>query len=237
MKDFKDHFSKQAHAYKKYRPGYPGELFQYLNSLTAAHDLAWDCATGNGQSALGLSNYFTKVYATDASVQQLENASAKPNIIYKKEKAENCSLKNASADLITVAQAVHWFNFDKFYDEVKRVLKPEGVVAVWTYTLPFISEEIAAEINYFHDNVVGEFWQKENKLVSDEYKSLPFPFEEVKTPDFNFKKEITLNDLLGLFKSWSAVQRYKDQTYEDPVKLIEKKLRPLWKEKSEKQAT
>lgn len=233
--DFKDNFSKQSTAYQKYRPSYPKELFDYLSSITKNHDLAWDCGTGNGQSAIGLANYFEKVYATDPSEQQISNAQSHPKITYKVEKAENCSLANNSVDLITVAQALHWFNFEKFYSEVKRVLKPEGIIAVWTYSLPRISSEIDKLILHFHDNIVGEFWQKENQLVAEEYKTIPFPFNEIETPSFKFQKEITLEDLKGLLISWSATQRYKDKNGTDPIIQIEKELDNLWKKLDETQ--
>lgn len=229
MENFKDNFSTQSDAYHKYRPSYPKELFEYLSSLCNSHDLAWDCGTGNGQSAAGLANYFQKVYATDPSEPQIKNAVSHPKIFYKVEKAENNSLKNNSVDLITVAQALHWFDFDLFYSEVNRVLKPKGIFAAWTYGLPQISLEIDAVTHHFHDTIVGEFWQKENQFVSDEYKTIPFPFNEIETPSFQFQKKITLEDLKGLFLSWSATQRYKDQNGTNPVSEIENDLQDLWK--------
>src|SRR5690606_37729822 len=123
----------------------------------------------------------------------------------------------------------HWFDFEKFYSEVKRVLKPEGIIAVWTYSLPKISSEIDKIILHFHDNIVGEFWQKENQLVSEEYKTIPFPFKEIKKHSFLFQKEITLNDLKGLLMSWSATQRYKDQKGSEPLLAIENDLQNLWR--------
>ncbi len=229
MEKFKDNFSRQSESYNKYRPTYPQELFEYLSSLSQKHDLAWDCGTGNGQSAIGLANYFEKVYATDPSEQQILNARPHPKIIYKVEKAECSSLPNNSADLITVAQALHWFDFGKFYTEVKRVLKSDGIIAVWTYGLPKISTEIDTLILHFHDTIVGGFWQRENQFVAEEYKTIPFPFNEIKTPSFQFQKEITLEDLKGLLFSWSATQRYIDQNGENPILKIENDFQNLWK--------
>ncbi len=238
MESFKDNFSKQSDAYQKYRPSYPQEMFAYLSSISQNHDLAWDCGTGNGQSAVGLANYFEKVYATDPSESQISNTEANPKIIYKVEKAENSSLKKNSVDLVTVAQALHWFDFDKFFSEVKRVLKPTGIIAVWTYGLPQISLEIDNLILHFHDNIVGGFWQKENQIVSEEYKTIPFPFKELETPSFQFQKEIALEDLKGLLISWSATQRYKDQNGTNPLSIIERELQDIWKDSQEpKRAT
>ena len=237
MEIFKDNFSKQSESYQKYRPSYPLEMFEYLSSLCDSHHLAWDCGTGNGQAALGLTNYFEKVYATDPSEQQISNAKQNPNIIYKVEKAEKSSLGNNSVDLISVAQALHWFNFEKFYVEVKRVLKPKGIIAVWTYGLPQISLEIDKLTLHFHDKIVGKFWQRENKFVSEEYKTIPFPFKEIETPSFQFRRELYRSDLLGLFRSWSATQRYKDQIGKDPISKIENDLQNIWKKPKETKLT
>ncbi|MEH6764749.1 MAG: class I SAM-dependent methyltransferase [Aequorivita antarctica] len=238
MENFKDNFSKQSNAYQKYRPSYPKELFEYLSKISIDHHLAWDCATGNGQSAIGLVDYFEKVYATDPSEQQISNAASHPKITYKIEKAESSSLKNHSVDLITVAQALHWFDFEKFYAEVNRVLKPEGIIAVWTYSLPKISPEIDKIVLHFHDNIVSEFWQRENQFVSEEYKTIPFPFKEIETRSFKFQKKITLEDLKGLLLSWSATQRYKDKNEVNPLLKIENHLQNFWhKPKATKLAT
>lgn len=234
MEKFKDNFSKQSSAYKKYRPSYPQELFRYLSDLCGEHTLAWDCGTGNGQSAVGLANYFEKVYATDPSEQQISNAVSHPKIIYKVEKAENSRLENNSVNIITVAQALHWFDFEKFYSEVNRVLKPDGIIAVWTYSLPKISPEIDKIILHLHDNIVGRFWQKENQFVTKEYKTIPFPFKQTKAPSFLFQKEITFEDLKGLLNSWSATQRYKDETGIDPLTEIDIDLQNNWKKKDKK---
>ena len=226
--NFNDSFSKQSKEYQKFRPTYPTELFKYLSGLTKNHNLAWDCGTGNGQSAFGLANYFEKVVATNPSEQQIANAEAHPNVIYKVEKAETSSLENNSVDLITVAQALHWFNFDKFYTEVRRVLKPDGILAVWTYDLPKISLELDQLIVHFHDKVVGEFWQKENLFVEEEYRTIPFPFNKIESTTFKSEKEMALEDLKGLFNSWSATQRYKDYKKTDPLQEIENELQNLW---------
>lgn len=185
MHTFKDNFSKHAEVYVKYRPLYPWELFEYLSSLTKEHDVAWDCGTGNGQAALNLAGYYGKVYATDPSREQIHNAIPHERIVYKAESAENpVSIEDHSVDLITVAQALHWFDFDKFYAQVRRVLKTQGIIAVWMYGIPSINSALDVIINNFHDNVVGEFWQYENKLIDQEYSTIPFPFKKIETPEF-----------------------------------------------------
>ena len=228
MQTFTDNFSRQSETYQKYRPTYPRELFAYLSTLTKEHELAWDCGTGNGQSVIGLAEFYKTVYATDPSEQQIKHAMPHERVVYKVERAENCGLEDNAADLVTVAQAIHWFDFDLFYKEVKRVLKPDGIIAAWTYGLPIISPQIDQLIRHFHDEVVGEFWQTENKLVEQEYATIPFPFKSIPSPDFTMHKTMSFNDLLGLLNSWSAVQKFKEKTGFNPVDELGNELGKLW---------
>jgi len=238
MASFKDNFSKQAGTYAKYRPDYPDELFGYLQTLTKEHDLAWDCGTGNGQSAIGLSKYYRSVYATDPSEQQIRNALPHERITYKVEKAENPALSDGVVDLITVAQTLHWFEFDRFYSEVKRVLKPGAILAAWAYGLPSVNADIDEVIRHFHNHVVGEFWQPENRLIENGYATIPFPFEALHTPGFSIRKMLSLDDITGLVNSWSAVQRCIDKTGTNPVESLEPTLVELWGDpETERQAT
>src|SRR5690606_11687717 len=235
MKSFKDNFSKQAEIYSKFRPIYPKELFEYLQTLTIEHKFAWDCGTGNGQSAIQLANFYENVYATDPSEEQIKNAVYNPKIDYKVEKAEHPSLNDHSVDLVTVAQAVHWFDFDKFYYQVKRVLKPNGIIAVWAYGIPNVSEELNSIIKNFHDNIIGEFWLPENRLIDKEYSSIPFPFDIItNAPTFYIQKEVSLTELLGHFRSWSATQKYIDRYGSNPIEELEPKLTKYWQNEEDK---
>lgn len=233
MKIFKDHFSKQAEIYVQYRPTYPKELFTYLASLMREHSLAWDCGTGNGQSAVQLAEFYEQVVATDPSEQQIQNAIAHEQINYKVERAEETTLADRSVDLITVAQALHWFDFDRFYTEVKRVLKKDGVLAVWAYGVPSVSTELDPLIRNFHDEVVGEFWQKENKLIDKEYETIPFPFQTVPTPSFHIRKQWTRTELLGHFRTWSATQKFIDKYGKDPLEELETEFAKHWENRDE----
>ena len=147
---FKDHFSNHADLYLRYRPLYPANLYTFLSSLTKHHTLAWDCGSGNGQAAIGLAAFYNQVVATDASEQQISNSLPHDKIKYKVEKAEHTSFESHSVDIVTIANALHWFDFDLFYKEVNRVLKSDGVIAVWTYELPTISPEVDIILRDFH---------------------------------------------------------------------------------------
>lgn len=230
---FTDKFSKQSSIYARYRPGYPTELFQYLSTLCPAHNLAWDCGTGNGQSALSLVNYFQAVYATDPSAEQIAQAPQHPAISYKVEEAESSGLADNSVDLITIAQALHWFRFGEFYNEAKRVLKPSGIIAAWAYGLPSISPEIDEIVRHFHDDTLDTYWLYENRLIDGGYNKIPFPFQRIAAPEFNMQKDFSLPDLLGLLRTWSAVQSFINTNGYDPVSELEPDLLSAWQNPGE----
>ncbi|MFZ4263734.1 class I SAM-dependent methyltransferase [Sphingobacterium sp. HJSM2_6] len=228
MATFSDNFSNQASIYAQFRPSYPHELYDFLSSLTPQHQYAWDCGTGNGQSAIHLADYFEQVYATDPSDAQIANAFSHERVHYKVEKAEDVNLNPQSIDLITVAQAVHWFDFEKFYDKVKKVLKRDGIIAVWAYDLPQINNEIDPIIKNFYKKIVGPYWPEEIKSIDQGYTTIPFPFREIEPPEFYIRKRLKLEDLFGLLLSWSATQRYIAQEKKNPIDLIRAELSALW---------
>jgi SAM-dependent methyltransferase len=230
--NFKDHFSAASEQYSQYRPDYPAELFKFLTSVTPGHDFAWDCATGSGQAARGLVKYFRKVVATDASERQIENAIHHEKILYQVATAYKTTIQTGSIDLITVAQALHWFDFDRFYKEARRVLKQNGIIAVWTYNLLTISPEVDSIINFFYADVVGEFWPSERKLVENGYEGIPFPFHRLPSPSFRMSANWTVKQLVGYMATWSAVKRYMDRKGKNPIESIEKELTRLWDHRS-----
>ncbi len=225
---FNDQFSKVAASYSRYRPRYPNELFHYLASLAPARSRAWDAATGNGQSALALVEHFNEVIATDASAQQIANATRHERIDYRIALSENTRIESRSVDLTTVSQALHWFDIDAFYREVRRVLKPRGVIAVWVYRFVYVSDEIDSLLEQFHEVTVKPYWLNENKLADDRFLSLAFPFEEISAPAFEMEARWTLDHLKGFLGTWSAVERFKQSEGRDPLESIEKELSRLW---------
>lgn len=231
---FKDYFSQQADEYALRRPRYPHALFEWLASISPARDLAWDCGTGNGQAATGLAEHFAQIIATDASADQLRNAFAHPNVEYRLARAEDSGLGEASIDLVTVAQAVHWFDLDAFYAEVKRVLRPNGVLAIWSYPICHVSPEIDPIMEHFYYETVGPYWPRERVHVDDGYKSLPFPFHEIEAPPFTTDLLWDLADLGAYLRTWSPVRRYVEAHNTDPVLLIEDELKQVWGDPTER---
>lgn len=229
---FNDHFSGHSKLYAQFRPGYPKKLFAFVASHAPAKERAWDCATGPGQAARGLAEHFSEVIATDASAEQLAQAEPHPRVTYAKAPAEASGLANASVDAVTVAQAVHWFDLDKFYAEARRVLRPGGVIAVWSYAFLNIEASIDAVVNAYYSETVGPYWPPQRKLVEDEYRSLPFPFAVLEAPRFTMSARWALPHLMGYLDSWSATQRYKRDKQHDPLPELYTRLAPLWGEPS-----
>jgi len=225
---FEDHFSGHAGQYAQHRPTYPDEIYAYLASLVPARSLAWDCGTGNGQAALGLAKHFDKVFATDASAGQIAMAHPHERVEYHVEPAEHVSLSDSSTDLVTVAVAIHWFHFDEFYREVKRVLKPNGILAAWTYSLTKISPEIDELIQTYYGEILNGYWPERIHYLEEKYETLPFPFEEITPPPFTMEIHWNLIQLAGFLDSWSATQRYKTQTGEHPLERIWEQLAAAW---------
>jgi SAM-dependent methyltransferase len=224
---FKDHFSKQAADYAIFRPSYPPELFDYLGSVAPSHELAWDCGTGNGQAAVGLASVFDRVIATDASKKQISNAQPHEGVEYRVAPAENSGIRSGTLDLIMVAQALHWFDLDRFYGEAQRVLKPDGVLAASAYNLLHIEGPIDDAVNRYYYEVVGPFWPPERKLV-EQFADLPFLFREIDPPKFEMTAHWNLDHLLGYLRTWSSTQRFIAAKGSDPLKQIMDDLRTAW---------
>ncbi len=225
---FKDHFSKQAPDYAKFRPQYPPELFEYLGGIAPQQKLAWDCATGNGQAAVALASVFERVIATDASEAQIANAQPHERVEYRVAPAENSGIESDTIDLVMVAQALHWFDLDRFYAEVRRLLKPGGIFAASAYKFFRIAPAIDEVVNNrYYRKVVGPFWPPERMLI-EKFEQLPFPFPETETLRFEMSVQWKLEHLIGYLRTWSATQRFIAANRRDPLKEIAAELGAAW---------
>jgi ubiquinone/menaquinone biosynthesis C-methylase UbiE len=229
MVAFKDHFSKQAADYAKFRPRYPRKMFEFLGAVAPSHKLAWDCGTGNGQAAVQLAEAFDHVIATDASEKQIANALPHNRVEFRVAPAENSGLGSEAIDLIMVAQALHWFDLDRFYPEARRVLKSNGVLAASAYNLLHVEPAIDEVVNRYYYDVVGSFWPPERKLV-EQFADLPFPFHKVDAPKFEMTAQWNLDHLIGYLRTWSSTQRFIAAKGSDPLEQIIDDLRSAWGE-------
>lgn len=226
---FKDHFSRQAADYAIFRPGYPQELFDCLGSIAPSRQLAWDCGTGNGQAAVRLVSVFDRVIATDASERQIANALPHEHVEYRVAAAENSGIQSGTIDLIMVAQALHWFDLDRFYREARRVIKPNGILAASAYNLLHIESAVDEIVNRYYYEVVGPFWPPERRLV-EQFADLPFAFQEIDPPKFEMTAHWNLDHLLGYLQTWSSTQRFIAAKGSDPLEQIMDELRSAWED-------
>jgi len=219
----KDLFSKQSNEYAKFRPSYPKAMVETLIDLCSERELVWDAGTGNGQLAAMLSDHFIHVHATDISAKQLSNAVQRANVTYAISDSTHIALHDTSVNLITVAQAVHWFNTTKFYAEVNRVLKPDGIIALLGYGVMRSDPATDEIIQHFYHQVTGPYWDPERKLIDEHYATLPFPFKEIAFPKFNMNYKWNVDQLIGYFSTWSALQHLIEKTGVDPLPELKRR--------------
>lgn len=225
---FSDHFSSVSATYALHRPRYPRELFAYLAALAPARTCAWDCGTGNGQAAIGLAEFFDVVTATDASASQIESALAHARVRYRVAPAENPGLERRSVDLISVAQALHWFDLPRFYSQTSYALIDGGVLAAWCYGRCRISSRIDAVIDTLYRDILGPYWPVERNHIDDAYNSIDFPYDRISVPRFEIRAHWRLDGVVGYLRTWSAVQRYARETGRDPIDAVRTALIGEW---------
>jgi len=224
----KDNFSTGSDKYALFRPTYPAALFDYLLSLVPGRERAWDCGTGNGQVAVILAESFDRVDATDISAAQLQSATPHDRVGYSVQPAEKTDFPDDAFDLITVAQAIHWFDFEAFYREVNRTIRPGGVLAVIGYHLIRFSPEVNAVLDEFYRDVIGPFWDRERRYIDEQYRTIPFPYTDIPAPAFSIEVEWSFDHLIGYIGTWSAVRHYQKRKGHDPVAGVSEALKKNW---------
>jgi SAM-dependent methyltransferase len=233
--NFHDHFSAVASKYAGFRPHYPAALFDYLATLAPRNSLVWDCACGNGQATIDLAARFERVIGTDASAEQIASATLHPKIEYRVATAESSGLANESIGLITVAQALHWFDFDRFFTEAKRILVRDGVLAAWAYGVNEVEgEDVNKLAQDYYENIVGPYWPPERHLVEERYRTIPFPFLEITPPTIHMETHWDLDALLGYFSTWSATNRFIKAKNYNPLEKLQRDLAGVWGERDRK---
>ena len=223
-----DHFSTVSAEYSAFRPRYPHALFEFLATITERHRLAWDCGAGTGQATVDLAEFFDEVIGTDVSAEQIARAPKHPRITWLVCPAELTPLAAGSVDLITVAQALHWFDHERFNAEVRRVAVPGAAIAAWTYGAPRMDGAVGEVLRRSMFDTLGDYWPPERRHVYDEYRSIPFPFERIAAPSLSLEDEWNAAQLAGYMRTWSATTKYRAKRGEDPIVAIERELGEIW---------
>ena len=225
---FKDLFSLQASDYARFRPTYPRELFAWLAAQAPARRLAVDVGAGNGQAAVALAAHFERVVAVEPSEGQLAAATPADNVEYRRGAAEATGVDAASADLVISAQAFHWFEHDAFFAEVRRIVRPGGCLAIWSYGLAHITPEVDAAVHVLYEDLLGPYWEPERRLVETGYRDVSFPFQEIAAPAFQMRLSWTFPQLLGYLGTWSPRKRYREAHGRDALELALPRLEQAW---------
>jgi SAM-dependent methyltransferase len=228
MPAFTDHFAFAADSYRSFRPRYPAALFDWIASFTPGHDRAWDCGTGSGQAAVALAERYGEVMATDPSMAQLASAERAAGVSYLAMTAERGAFAARSMDVVTAAQALHWFDCRAFFPEVDRVLRPGGVLAVWSYGLLTIDPKIDALLRPFYVETLGPYWPAERALVDSGYAGIELPYPEIAAPAFTMEATWSLSQLAGYLSTWSAVGRYRTTLGADPLSPLMPGVAAVW---------
>jgi SAM-dependent methyltransferase len=227
--EFKDHFSGRAALYSQFRPTYPERLFDWIATVARHHDCVWDCATGSGQAAAGLTRVFERVIATDASEKQIAMAEPNPAIDYRVANAYESGLPDSSVDAVTVAQAIHWFDHHEFFEEAKRVMRAGAVIVVWGYGDPVIDTlRLDRIVHDYNRGTIESYWRPERNIILNGLRTIPFPFDEIPAPVMTMEREWTLFELAGYMRTWSATAAYAEKHGGDPVAPVEAELEKNW---------
>jgi ubiquinone/menaquinone biosynthesis C-methylase UbiE len=223
-----DYFSNQSSEYAASRPSYPDELIKFIATTCSSQNTAVDCATGNGQAANGLAKHFKHVVAFDQSLAQVSKAAPAPNINYMAATTDQIPLQDHVADLIVAAQAWHWFDKPRFEEEVARVLRPGGRVAIWGYNLLHMDSEMDRLIRHLYTEIVGPYWPKERLILEEQYRLFPLKLKPIPTPEFTMDSYWDRTRLCTYIRSWSATALYIAQNGEEKIKEFEIELSKLW---------
>jgi hypothetical protein len=225
---FVDLFSEQASDYAAARPTYPDALYRFLAPLAPARRVAWDCATGNGQAARDLARYFDRVIATDASDRQIAHALPASGVEYRVAPAEASGLPADTVDFVTVAQALHWLDQPRFHAEVRRVTVKGAVVAAWCYGACHAGSDVEALLRNFEEVTLGPYWHPGRRWVDEGYRTIAFPFDEIRAPAFELRVRWSLSQLRDYLGSWSALAAYRRERGEDPLASLMERIANFW---------
>lgn len=228
MSQTRNWFDAGGSNYANFRPTYPQQLVDELARVTPHHRVAVDVGCGTGQLTGLLAGSFEEVIGIDPSADQIKNARPHDRVRYAVAPAEQLPVEDASVDLITVAQAAHWFDLPKFYDEVRRIAAPGAVIALVSYGVNELDPDLTDRFLKFYTDEIGPYWPPERAIVDEGYRTILFPFEELEVPPIHIESKLTLEGLLGYFSTWSAVRAATEAGRGDILQSFAVDLAELW---------
>lgn len=226
--DTRNWFDQGGRAYARFRPEYPRELAAYLASAAPDNRLAVDVGCGNGQLTQLLAPYFDRVIGLDPSADQIANAVPNARIHYECAPAERLPVPDASASLVTAAQAAHWFDLPAFYREVRRIAVPGAVVALVSYGVLNLEPALDRRFQAFYRDEIGPYWPPERKLVDTAYATIAFPFEELTPPALEIRLDWHLSEFIGYVLTWSATRSAREAGKDALLMAFFDDLAALW---------
>ena len=211
------YFDFSSDVYSKGRPTYPPELYLWLSNQVKNQQCVWDCACGTGQVSIDLAAYFEQVEATDISESQIAEAIPHRKVNYKVSPSEVCEYPDQHFDAICVGQALHWFDLEKFWPEVKRTLKPGGIFACWGYSWLSVCPEIDDIINSQIMSKLKPHWPAQNRTLWNQYDDVTFPLEMLDVPEFELTFKWNAYRLFDYMQTWSAIRALE---HEDATQVL-----------------
>lgn len=227
-------FNMDSNHYFKNRPRYPKELYQLIHKSSKDHQIAWDCACGNGQAAIDLVPYFSRIEATDINENQLKHSFQHEKISYSLQKSEKTNFPSRYFDAVCAAQCLHWFDLEEYFIEVKRVLKKQGLFACWGYSFFQIEDTLDAIIDSTLLKVIDPYWSENNRILHRRYADVRFPFKPIHGPEIRMTMNWDLNQFTSYLETWSAVKLYHERTSDSLIENVRQMLKKHWEEKEKK---
>lgn len=145
--DYENRFGPAVEAFRAFRPGYPNEVFEQILAavLLDRRERAVDLGSGTGLSALPLCEWFREVIAVEPDPQMAADLAGKnERLAVRNLTAEQCDLPPESVDLVTSGTAFHWMNGPLVLARVREWLRPGGVLALYNYPVPKLSDMVQA---------------------------------------------------------------------------------------------